>query len=97
MDLADRLLGSTVKRTVVGNLEPDDISIRKPLKDPDAFIRTFCTGCGEYLEITKRGAEIEAQDHHFELPTDPSGYYLETSRCLYCDDDFSGTVLKKIE
>jgi len=97
MDLKKQLLGEIEKNQATGNHEPDDISLRKSLKDPDAFIRTFCTGCGEYIEITKRGAEIEAQNHQFDLPTNPSQYYLEVTRCLACDSDFAGTVLKRIE
>lgn len=97
MDTGEKLFGGIVKRPATGGHTPDDISLRKPLEDPEAVVRSFCTGCGSYLELSQNGVEILERKFSIQHPENLKGHYVLADRCISCADNFENVVLKPIE
>ncbi|MFA6397898.1 MAG: hypothetical protein WDK96_03610 [Candidatus Paceibacterota bacterium] len=71
----------------------------KPLPR-SAFIRVYCSGCGEICGITKEGAEKLARLGNFQIPPNKEDFFLEIGGCdlPVCDSSPKDEVfLKKIE
>lgn len=76
------------------DFKPDKEKLKAPLSE-GAGVRTFCTYCGNYHEMTVDS--LTKLISYFDIEIDPSKHYLETTLCYLCDSEEIGMVVKNIE
>jgi len=86
-EIKKSFFGQVKKIEATGGHTPDLGRLQKPLEGPDSVVRLFCTGCGTYVELTQRGAEIMVRPTNVSLPASLEGNYLKTASCSACDGD----------
>lgn len=90
------LLGATVPVESTGNHTPDPARLETPLEGPGSVVRSFCTGCGQYYELTSEGAQQIVQWDDVKIPEDLEGNFLKTASCSQCDGIDPTVELKTI-
>ncbi|MFA6770479.1 MAG: hypothetical protein WCR71_04830 [Bacteroidales bacterium] len=76
------------------DFKPDKEKLKAPLSE-GAGVRSFCTYCGRYHEMTAHS--LEELTSIFDIEVSPDKHYLETTLCYLCDSERIGMVVKNIE
>jgi len=92
----EALFGRIEKLRAEGGHKADMEKLSLPFEDEDAFMRSFCTGCGLLAEIYQDEAIEHAQRAGIELLVDPKKYYFETGKCGFCDSEDENVKLLPI-
>ncbi|MFA6272263.1 MAG: hypothetical protein WC693_04120 [Patescibacteria group bacterium] len=80
------LLGAVVPIHATGDHTPDPARLAVPLEGPGSVMRSFCTGCGQYYELTAAGVEQIAESSDISLGTSLEGaQFLQVASCSQCD------------
>ena len=91
------LFGEIAKLKAEGGNRADMEKLRGPFENEDAFMRSFCSGCGLMSEIYEAEARELAKKTEAILPSDSRNYYFETGKCGYCDSKDESIKLLPIE
>jgi hypothetical protein len=92
------LLGAVVPIHATGNYIPDPARLAAPLEGPGSVLRSFCTGCGQYYELTAEGVQILAEPNSFSLDASlEGGQFLQVASCSQCDGVDPTVELKSID
>ena len=90
------LVGSTVPVRATGNHTPDPAQLQAPLEGPNSIVQSFCTGCGQYYELTDAGARQLAGSNSLSLPASLEGQFFQVASCSQCDGSDLTVELKPI-
>lgn len=91
-----KLLGELTPRTVMGAFQPRRADLIESLEGPDSFMHAFCQGCGLVFELTHKGKTLFQSEFSLTIPDDPQGYYLNMTRCMYCDTRYRDSAIRQI-
>lgn len=91
------LLGCVNPLSVGGGKEPDMAELASPFKYSGAIIKTFCTECGNILEIENiDGLADLAYKAGIVGGNDLKSKYFKVNKCLFCSHGFAEVELKEI-
>lgn len=92
-ELKERLLGAVEKPARTGDHMPDKVELSAPCAR-GGVVRTFCTGCGNTLEIIPNGGRLLAEKSGNPISDieELRGKFFEVESCFYCDDGFLGSI-----
>ncbi|MBU1951538.1 hypothetical protein KJ733_01345 [Patescibacteria group bacterium] len=89
------LLGTTVPIHATGKHVVDPARLQEALGKSDSAIRLFCTGCGQYYELSAEDAlPLIPEDDVW--PEDLEGKFLNAASCSQCDGSDPTVVLVPI-
>lgn len=79
------LIGATDIAKATGGHQPNLVRLQAPFERPNSVIYSFCTGCGNTLELTQEGVGKIAAVINQQLPDNLSTIYFQTASCSCCD------------
>jgi len=82
---AEELFGSTKRINATGGHKVNSLDLAKPLEWEQGFMRLFCEGCGNLVEINRQFAEAIFRLLARKMPDNPQEFYFQSKRCGYCD------------
>lgn len=94
-DIKAKFFGQIRKASAPGGFKADISQLTKPLERKNV-VRNFCTGCGNYLQITPEGARVLAKKAGFSDLKSFEGVYFQSEKCLHCDDDITSVTIMPI-
>ena len=94
---AEAFLGKVRKAKATGGHQVDPNQLLPKLEGTASVVRSFCTGCGNYLELSQVKAEKLATSAKITLPPNLEGWYFETESCRLCDGKGDGVFLKSLQ
>jgi len=90
------LLGVTGLAKATGGFAPNYIRLQEPLEGPESVVYSFCTGCGNLLELTQKGFELLSADIDQPITDDLSNIFFQTASCSCCDGTDKEVSIRKI-
>ncbi|MFA6525349.1 MAG: hypothetical protein WCT33_03735 [Patescibacteria group bacterium] len=97
-DVKAGFLGAVVPIHATGDHTPDPARLAAPLEGPGSIMRSFCTGCGQYYELTESGVQQLAESSDISLGASLEGaQFLQVASCSQCDGDDPAVELKPID
>jgi len=79
------MFGVTGVAEATGGFEPNLIRLQEPLEGSKSVCYSFCTGCGNVLELTQKGVELLSDHVDQQIPDDLSNIFFQTASCSCCD------------
>lgn len=96
-NIAAALFGEVPKAKATGGHRVNPQKLLEPLEGPASVVRSFCTGCGNYLELSWDRTKALAEKAKIELPPSLEKWYFETESCGLCDGKGERVFLKPIQ
>ena len=90
------LWGTTRPIEATGSHIPDPARLQTSMDGPESIIRSFCSGCGQYYELSDSGVRELAEPITLDLPDSLDGYYFQVASCSQCDGNDLTVRIKSI-
>jgi hypothetical protein len=84
-EIKTELLGTIRPAEATGNHIPDPARLQTPMDGSESIIRSFCSACGQYYELSDSGVRKLAETINLDLPASFDGYYFQVASCSQCD------------
>jgi hypothetical protein len=92
-----KLVGSTTLLKATGDHIPAPARLQAPLEGPGSVVPSFCTGCGQYYELTDAGArQLAESDGLGRFPDSLEGQFFQVASCSQCDGQSPAVQLRRI-